>query len=75
VTLAFLGGAFYVTYRTGNRMAPSKLMRLNKIMLWTATVVVVFFLVFPQALSELFATDTPFTDDMQKTVLAIEGMT
>lgn len=72
VTFAFLGLAFYLTYRSANR---SRMMKFNKVMLWTATVVAIVFLFFPQAMTKLTASDNGFTRDMDQTVLTIEGMT
>lgn len=81
VTIAFLGTAFYLTYRrSGSPQSgrAAKIMLFNKVMLWTATVFVGVFLFFPQMTSQLFATGddySDFTDQMERTVLTIEGMT
>lgn len=89
VTFGFLGMAFYLTYRPrpaatrgdrGGRAATpdarrSTIMAFNKLMLWAVTVVAVGFLFFPQAITGLFATGDEFTADMDRTVIAIEGMT
>jgi hypothetical protein len=94
LTVGFLGGAFYVTYRpvrssadaggdsggAGSSAVPrrrySKMMVFNKVMLWVATIAAVFFLLFPQAISNVFVSnESGFTDEMERTVLVIEGMT
>ena len=80
ITFGFLGTAFYLTYRprgasTAGSTGRSKIMALNKIMLWAVTVIAVVFLFFPQAITGLFASDDNFTADMQQTVIRIEGMT
>ena len=76
-TFGVLGLAFYLTYRPraaagGSR---SKIVSLNKAMLWAVTAVVVIFLFFPQTVTGLFASNDTFTADMDQTVIAIEGMT
>ena len=73
VTFAFLGAAFYMSYRPGN--APTKLMRANKVMLWVVTLVAVIFLFAPNSIMGLFGAEDEFTVDMQRSVIAIEGMT
>ena len=88
VTFVFLGGAFYLSYRpratrTGGDVSTSatpgrqrsKMMTFNRIMLWAVTAIVVVFLFFPQAITDLFASNSEFTADMDRTVFAIEGMT
>ena len=90
VTFGFLGAAFYLTYRprratTGTHLtgggaaarggSRSTIMRLNKLMLWAVTVVAVVLLFFPQLITGPFAADDGFTADMDRTVIAIEGMT
>ena len=89
VTFAFLGSAFYLTYRphrkadqTSDGGQPARksggrnrMMAVNKVMLWAVTALAVVFLFFPQVVTDLFASDDDFTSDMQKTVVAIEGMT
>ncbi len=88
VTFVFLGGAFYLSYRPrrstpggdkSNRATTggprSKMMTLNRIMLWVVTAVVVIFLFFPQAFTGLLASKSEFTADMDRTVITIEGMT
>ena len=86
VTFAFLGSAFYLSYRprrsTASGSAPaakrsrrSKMMTFNRIMLWTVTVIVIVFLFFPQTVNNLFASGDELTADMQRTVISIEGMT
>lgn len=71
VTFAFLGLAFYLTYRSRNR---SGVMTFNKVMLWAVTVIAVVFLFSPQV-TDLFASADKFTADMDRTVISIEGMT
>jgi hypothetical protein len=91
VTFGFLGSAFYLTYRprpggaAGNdadkgsvatvASPTSRIMKMNKIMLWVVTVVAVVFLFFPQAVTSLFASGDEVTADMQQSVITIEGMT
>ena len=77
VTFVFLGGAFYMSYRPRPGGAPrSRLMRFNRILLWVVTAAVVVLLFFPQLLSSPVPSDeNVFTADMQKTVIAIDGMT
>lgn len=78
VTFAFLGLAFYLTYRPRQGAAGngrSKIMTMNKIMLWCVTAIALFFLFCPQYLTRLASADGGFTDDMKRTVLTIEGMT
>jgi hypothetical protein len=78
VTFAFLGIAFYLTYKPGGIAATpraSKIMTFNKIMLWIATVAIAVFMFFPQVMSDAFATSDEFTADMNRTVIQIEGMT
>jgi len=85
VTFVFLGGAFYLSYRpkrsaagkeSGRATRPrSKMMIVNRIMLWAVTAVVVVFLFFPQAFTDLLASSDEFTADMDRTVFTIEGMT
>lgn len=77
MTFAFLGSAFYLTYRprgdsSGGR---AKMMKVNKVMLWVVTGLAIVFLFFPQALSDLLASDDEFTPEMRQTVVSIEGMT
>ena len=84
VTFAFLGAAFYLTYRprrnsaseaNESRSPVATVMTFNKIMLWAVTVLVVMFLFFPQLVTNALASNDEFTDDMQRTVIQIEGMT
>lgn len=91
VTFGFLGAAFYLTYRPRRTMSGgsqgnderaatrgrprSAIMTFNKLMLWAVTVVAVVFLFFPQAITGLLASSDEFTADMDRTVVAIEGMT
>jgi hypothetical protein len=80
VTFAFLGGAFYMSYRPRPAGAPrSRLMRFNRLLLWVVTAAVVVMLFFPQLLTSLVPspdqTADVFTDDMRLTVIEIEGMT
>ena len=79
ITLALLGTAFYFAYRpSSGGAAASKIMAFNKAMLWAVTLVVSVFLFFPQAADGLFTSNEEnnvVTEDMQKTVVKIEGMT
>ena len=91
VTFGFLGIAFYLTYRPrpslaasvdgGNEAASaqvrsrSRIMAMNKIMLWTVTAIAVAFLFFPQVITSYVSGGDRFTADMQRTVINIEGMT
>ena len=76
VTFSFLGMAFYLTYRPRRAAAGrTSMMAMNKVMLWIVTMVAVFFLFCPQYLTGLVSNDGGFTADMNRTVLAVEGMT
>ena len=88
VTFGLLGIAFYLSYRPRHSTAGeveggasamtgagSRMMTLNKIMLWVATAAAVLFLLFPQGVTGLFASDGEFSSDMQRTIIQIEGMT
>ena len=74
-TFAILAWAFYLTYRRRARSGSSKIMTFNKVMLWAATAMVIAFLFFPQAVTSLMASSDEFTTDMERTVVAVEGMT
>ncbi|MCH8043106.1 MAG: hypothetical protein IID44_05260 [Planctomycetes bacterium] len=85
VTFGFLALAFYLTYRPRStttsggeeRRAPaSRMMALNKIMLWAVTVMAVAFLFGGPYLFNPDAEPTAeITADMTQTVVQIEGMT
>ena len=81
VTFGLLGAAFYLTYRPRRATSATPgqsratIMRLNKLMLWAVTAVAVVFLFFPQAVTGLLPPNDSFTADMERTVIAIEGMT
>ena len=76
VTFSLLGIAFYFTYRPrGSATRRGGIMALNKVMLWFVTAATVFLLFCPQYLTALVSQDGGFTADMNRTVLAIEGMT
>ena len=78
VTFGFLGFAFFLTYRPRHGAAgkgPAKIMAMNKVMLWAVTAVALLFLFCPQYLTALVSADGGFTDDMNRTVLTVEGMT
>lgn len=84
VTFAFLGTAFYLTYRprrgtrsdaAAPKTSQAKVMTFNKVMLWCVTAVALFSLFFPQAVTNLFASDDEFTPDMHLTVIEVKGMT
>ena len=78
VTVGFLGMAFYLIYRprpAATQNASSKIMTMNKVMIWTVTVVAAFFIFCPQYFTGLASADAGFTPDMKRTVLTVEGMT
>ena len=79
ITFAFLGVAFFFAYRkrpgADASSKPSTVVRLNRAMLWTVTVVAVVFLFVPDASQRLFASNDAFTADMRKTIIQVEGMT
>ena len=76
VTLSCLGVAFYFTYRPRRADAGSGgALTLNKVMLWLVTAAAAVLLFFPQFLTGLASEKGGFTADMNRTVLAIEGMT
>ena len=50
-------------------------MTMNKVMLWTVTVIAIVFLFFPKGITGLFPSNDVFTADMDQTVIRIEGMT
>ena len=85
VTFGFLALAFYLTYRPRStttsggeeRRAPaSRMMALNKIMLWAVTVMAIAFLFGGPYLFNPSAEPTAeITADMTQTVVQIEGMT
>lgn len=50
-------------------------MTLNKVMLWSVTVVAAVFLFCPQYVIGLVTNDEGFRGDMTRTVVAVEGMT
>ncbi len=78
VTFGFLGLAFWLTYRPRRaavEKGPSRIMTMNKVMLWTVTAAAAFFLFCPQYLTGLASADGGFTADMNRTVLTVEGMT
>ena len=74
VTFAFLGVAFYFAYRPRSG-ARSRMMVVNKVMVWCVTVVAAVFLFFPQYFSGLAVAEGDFTAGMKRTVLSVEGMT
>lgn len=74
VTFGLLGFAFYLTYRPG-AVKQTKIMALNKAMLWGVTLFVALLLFYPQLLTQFASTDGGFTSDMTQTVVKIEGMT
>ena len=80
LTFGLLGGAFYLSYRPGRTAAASgtpatRVMKLNRIMLWAVTAIAVVFLFFPQVVTDLFESPASFTADMDRTVMHVEGMT
>ena len=74
VTFGLLGFAFYLTYRPSAANS-TKMMALNKAMLWGVTFVAALFLFFPQFVTQFASADGGFTSDMTRTVVKIEGMT
>lgn len=60
---------------TGNRRL--SVMTLNKVMLWVVTVLAVAFLLFPSYVGLVFGTgnETAVTEDMNRAVFKIDGMT
>jgi hypothetical protein len=87
VTFGFLAMAFYFTYRrrpqeslhdccASNVKRRFNMMTLNKIMLWGVTAMAVVFLFFPHLVTGMFAPNSgEFTDDMQRIVVQVDGMT
>jgi len=87
VTLLFLGYAFYRVYRKpkeedcepGSYCANPKSDRINKIALWTVTLLVIGLLVFPYLvpMTSQASTATPVTTPVktEKVVLSVQGMT
>ena len=90
VTFGLLGLAFYLTYRPARvaarrhdnsnaagskRSRRSTLMKMNTIMLWVVTLLVIVFLFFPDRETGLFTSNDVFTADMDRCVINIEGMT
>ena len=85
-TFGLLGSAFYFTYRpswrakagaggaapTGGR---SRVMMVNKIMLWVVATVSIGLLCFPQAMIRPLASSDELIAEMHHTVIQIEGMT
>ena len=53
------------------------MMTMNKVMLWAVAAMAVAFLFFPQQIMGLVmpSSNQTITDDMEKTVLLVEGMT
>ena len=76
VTFSFLGIAFYLTYRP-RRVAAGRggIVAVNKVMLWLVTAAAAFLLFCPGYLTGLASEKGGFTADMNRTVLAVEGMT
>ena len=72
VTFGFLGIAFCLTYRSSSR---SRIITLNKAMLWAVTGITLLFLFFPQAITAPFADRDALTAEMDRTLISIEGMT
>lgn len=90
VTFGFLGAAFYFTYRTKKATAEGgqdccaptgkgrlHVTTLNKVMLWSVTVLAVAFLFFPNYVGLLFGTgkDPAMNENVNQTVFKIDGMT
>lgn len=86
-TVVLLGAGFYFVYLRKPKCAPGeaceapnpKLVRLNKIMLWTATAFVVAFAAFPNYVGALIGgadgTPPPVTASLSSRTYTIEGMT
>ena len=76
-TLGILAGAFYLTYRprAAAGAGRSKILLLNKVLLWSVTAIAIVCLFIPQSVTSLFASSDGFTPDMDRVVIAIEGMT
>jgi hypothetical protein len=78
VTFGFLGLAFYLTYRprrAASGRGYSRIMTMNKVVLWGVTVVAAVFLFSPQYVTGLASNDEGFTPDMHRSILRVEGMT
>ena len=81
ITFAFIGMAFYLTYRTKKSdeccdIDKVKIDRIRKIVLWTITVVAVGLLLSPYVYGTFGKSDSAvqMNDDLQKVVITVEGM-
>lgn len=72
VTFGLLGWAFYVTYRSRVR---SRIMVMNKVILWAVTAAAVVLLFFPAVVTDYVTPGERITADMDRIVISIEGMT
>ncbi|MCR4289721.1 MAG: mercuric transporter MerT family protein [Candidatus Scalindua sp.] len=81
ITFAFIGTAFYLTYRKKKSdeccdINNVKIDRIKKVILWIITVVAVGLLFFPYAYGTFGKSDSvvQMNDDLQKVVIKVEGM-
>lgn len=77
-TFVLLGLAFYLTYRPRARAVSkrsSRVMMVNKVMLWAVTGIAVVLLFFPQTMTGLFSAESELSDEMHHTLIQVEGMT
>jgi len=82
ITFAFIGTSFYLTYRKKKSdeccdINKVKIDRIKKVTLWVITAVVVGLLLFPYLYGSFGKSDSvaPMSDDLQKVVIKVEGMT
>ncbi|MFQ5686449.1 MAG: mercuric transporter MerT family protein [Candidatus Scalindua sp.] len=82
VTFAFIGTAFYLTYRKKKNdeccdINKVKMDRIKKIVMWVITAVAVGLMLFPYLYGHFGRSDSvaPMSDDLQKVVIKVEGMT
>ncbi|MCR4289398.1 MAG: mercuric transporter MerT family protein [Candidatus Scalindua sp.] len=82
ITFAFIGMAFYLTYRKKKgddccEIKQVKMDRIKKISLWVIAAVAVGLMLFPYVYGHFGRSDsaTPMSDDLQQVVIKVEGMT
>ncbi len=82
VTFAFIGTSFYLTYRKKKSdvccdINKIKVDRIKKVTLWVITAVAVGLMLFPYLYGHFGRSGTvaPISDDLQKVVIKVEGMT
>lgn len=82
ITFAFIGMAFYLTYRKKNggdccEIKQVKMDRIKRISLWVIAAVAVGLMLFPYVYGHFGRSDsaTPMSDDLQQVVIKVEGMT